>query len=126
MAVATFLLVAGWASTHPLPGFHPLPMHVLMLIPVAFFLFASLLSLGLPPHRGPSPAFRRISIFLGGGSYALYVIHTPLLCLVAACVPDSLFRFITFVVLTAVAVVVLEYAVQPRLAALIDRVWKSA
>ena len=81
MVVALFLIVAGWAATHPVLGFHPLPMFVLMMIPVVFFLVAHLILLGHTPLQVKTGAFRRVSLFLGGGSYALYVIHTPVLLL---------------------------------------------
>ena len=124
--LAVFAVVLGWACGHPLAGFHPLPMIALMALPAVFFVFAQLITLGEPVWRSEWDApFRRVSLFLGGGSYALYVIHTPILLLVAAWVGNLHLRFAVLIVATGAAVVVLEYVVQPFLAGLIDRVWRS-
>jgi peptidoglycan/LPS O-acetylase OafA/YrhL len=126
IVIAVYLLVAGWAVTHPLHGFRPLPQFVMLAIPVIFFCLAHLVLLGNPEWpRGWGAPFRRVSLFLGGGSYALYVIHTPILLLAGAWVGNRHLRFPVLILATAAAVVLLEYVVQPRLAALIDRVWKS-
>ncbi|HEX4140420.1 MAG TPA: acyltransferase [Candidatus Methylacidiphilales bacterium] len=124
--LAVFAVVALWAKTHPLLGFHPLPMAVFIALPAAFFVFGHLLALGEPAWpAGLGAPFRRVSLFLGGGSYALYVIHTPILFLAIALVGNAHLRFAVLLAATAGAVVLLEYVVQPRLAALIDRVWKT-
>jgi exopolysaccharide production protein ExoZ len=124
--LAVYLVAALWAETHPLRIFHPLPMAVFVALPVAFFVFAHLIALGEPtwPPEVDAP-FRRVSLFLGGGSYALYVIHTPILFLAIAWVGNVHLRFALLLLATAAAVVVLEYGVQPWVAGLIDRVWKS-
>jgi peptidoglycan/LPS O-acetylase OafA/YrhL len=124
--LAVFIVVALWAKTHPLSGFHPLPMAVFIVLPAAFFVFAHLIAVGEPQWpSGWGKPFRRVAIFLGGGSYALYVIHTPILLLTTALVGNLHLRFAVLLVATAAAVVVLEYVIQPRAAWLIDRVWKS-
>ena len=124
--LAVFIAVALWATTHPLASFRPLPMAVFLALPVAFFVFAHLIALGelqWPSTRGAP--FRSVAIFLGGGSYALYVIHTPILLLTIALVGNLHLRFAVVLLATAAAVLVLEYVVQPWAARLIDRVWKS-
>jgi len=123
--LAVYAVAAPWAETHPLSGFHPLPMAVFLALPVAFFLLAHLVALGKPEWpRGWGAPFRRVSLFLGGGSYALYVIHTPILFLAIALVGNLHLRFAVVLVATAAAVVILEYAVQPWVAGWIDRIWK--
>ena len=122
--LAVYLAVVFWAETHPLQGFHPLPMALLLALPVAFFAIAHLIALGKPewpPELGA--LFRRVSLFLGGGSYALYVIHTPILYIVAALVSNLHLRFAVLIVATSAAVVLLEYVIQPRAARFIDRIW---
>ena len=125
--LAVYALVAGWARRHPLTGFHPLPMAALMVLPVAFFFLACLVLACKPSWpRSVDAPFRRVSLFLGGGSYALYAIHTPLFFLVIAWVPHpNLLRFAVLIASVSAAVVFLEYVVQPRAAALIDRLWPS-
>jgi peptidoglycan/LPS O-acetylase OafA/YrhL len=125
--LAVYALVAGWAGMHPATGFHPLPTATLMALPVAFFFLACLVLAGEPVWpRGIDGPFRRVSLFLGGGSYALYVIHTPVYFLAAEWVPTAhMLRFVVLITAVSAAVVFLEYVVQPRAAALIDRVWPS-
>ena len=123
--LAVYGVVAAWAVLRPLQLFHPLPMLVMLGLPVVFFLGAQLLVLGEAewPSSGGG-LFRRVSLFLGGSSYALYVIHTPVLLFLIAYVGNPHLRFALVLLVTAGAVVLLEYVVQPRVAALIDRVWK--
>jgi peptidoglycan/LPS O-acetylase OafA/YrhL len=124
--LAVFIVVALWAETHSLAGYHPLPTTVFLALPVAFFVLAHLIALGEPQWpSGWGAPFRRVAIFLGGGSYALYVIHTPILLVTIACVRNLHLRFAVVLLGTAAAVVVLEYVIQPWAARLIDRVWKS-
>lgn len=126
IVLAVYALAAAWAITHPLHGFHPLPLPALLALPVVVFCVGSLILLGEPAWpSGLGAPFRRAAIFLGGGSYALYVIHTPILYLAIAWVGDRHLRGPVLLLATAAAVVVLEYVVQPRVARLIDRVWKS-
>ncbi len=125
--LAAFLVIALWAGTHPLRGFHPLPMAVFVALPVAFFAVAQLIALGGVEWAWPSgwgARFRRVAIFLGGASYALYVIHTPMTLLAAAWIGNPHLRFAAVLGFTAAAVVVLEHVVQPWAAGLIDRLWK--
>jgi peptidoglycan/LPS O-acetylase OafA/YrhL len=88
---------------------------------LVFFGVGSLILLGKPRWPSTGGLFRRVSLFLGGGSYALYVIHTPILFLSIAFVSYRPLRFAVLVTAVALAVIVMEYIIQPRCAALIDR-----
>jgi len=124
--LAVYAVAASWAETHPLAGFHPLPMAVFLALPVAFFILAHLIALGKPEWpRGWGAPFRRVAIFMGGASYALYVIHMPILLLASVLVVNQHLRFALILLVTAAAVAILEYAVQPCAARWIDRIWKS-
>jgi exopolysaccharide production protein ExoZ len=126
IVLGVYALVAGWAVVHPLRGFHPLPQSFLLALPVVVFCVGNLILLGGPAWpSGLGAPFRRVAIFLGGGSYALYAIHTPILFLAITWVGNRHLRFVILILATAAAVVILEYVVQPLLAGLIDRVWKS-
>jgi peptidoglycan/LPS O-acetylase OafA/YrhL len=126
-----WLIVSGvyvaavlWASGHPAVEFRPFPLWAVAPVPVLF----SAASLLVSDRMAQTPApewWRRCCLFLGANSYALYVIHTPILFLVIAYVP-VLLRFSVLLVAVAVATVFLEYVVQPRMAGWIDRFWNKA
>ena len=122
---AVFLVVALGAILSPLASFQAPPLLVMVLIPVVFYAAAHLLLPGKTSWPIRTAAFRRVAIFLGGSSYALYAIHTPLLFLAIAWVPNPHLRFGLVLVVVAAAVVFLEYVVQPLAASLIDRIWKT-
>lgn len=119
-----YFALAWWVVHYRWPVPFPLPIWFLLAVPVVFYGMAHLVLLSGPELARAFPAgdlFRRVSIFLGGASYALYVIHWPLTVLVMAIIPVLAWRWPVLLILVSISVVVLEYVVQPRLAALVDR-----
>lgn len=99
-------------------------MFGLAAIPALFFLLGYLFLPTRPVWPVNTEAFRRVALFLGGGSYALYAIHTPLMCCVIYFVSNRYLQLPLLVLLLVCAVPLLEYVVQPRMASWIDRVWR--
>jgi peptidoglycan/LPS O-acetylase OafA/YrhL len=125
IVLVVFLIVAAWAVTHPMHMFRPLPVVVPVLLPVVFCAGAHLLLPKKTSWPVTTIAFRRVALFLGGSSYALYAIHTPLLYLAVAWIATPQLRFAVLLFAIAGAVVFLEYVFQPRASGLIDRLWKG-
>lgn len=76
------------------------------------------------PVRGP--ILRKVSLFLGGASYALYVIHAPLCKLVTHDTANHLLQLALLLPLVASLALFLEYIVQPKAAGWLDRLWNRS
>ncbi len=103
----------------------PIPIIVLAALPPLFCAYGSACLPQKASWPVTTPWFRRICLVLGGASYAIYAIHTPIMFLGIQYVNANLRCLFILVVLVA-AVALLEYVFQPFAAACIDRVWKSS
>jgi peptidoglycan/LPS O-acetylase OafA/YrhL len=125
IVLAAFVVVSIWATIHPAVKFGSLPLIVTVMIPVVFCAGAHLLLPAKTSWPVNTGFFRRTSLFLGGASYALYVIHTPLMLVAIADVANLHLRFAVTLFAVGFAVVFLEYVVQPRAAKVIDYLWQG-
>jgi peptidoglycan/LPS O-acetylase OafA/YrhL len=125
LVAGVYLLVVFWYGRHAVVDYRSLPKLTLIGLPVFVFLLGQLLWPRGMIWPVKTAGFRRGAIFLGGASYALYVIHTPISFIVIHTVPGTTFRFLVLLTAVGAAVVFLEYVAQPWLARGLDRLWGS-
>jgi peptidoglycan/LPS O-acetylase OafA/YrhL len=73
------------------------------------------------PIKGP--LLSRVSLFLGGASYAIYTVHYPLTRLVVHYTGNHLLQLVLLLPLIGSIALLLEYMVQPKVGEWFDRLW---
>ena len=122
VVIITYICLAVYALTHPMASMTM--MMIYAIAPLIIFLMVYGCSGRGMTGIFHSEAFRRTAIFMGGASYALYAIHTPLMFWVEHVISNRTLQFPFLVLLVAGSVLLLEFVLQPWAASWIDRLWK--
>jgi len=125
IVLITYVCVVLYALLYPaytFPRLNWLILCEIALAPPAFYVLGHLFLPAVPVWPINSEVFRKTAVFLGGGSFALYAIHVPVLVFVEYFVSNHYLQFPFVILIVASCVLFLEYLIQPRMAFWIDRI----